>query len=93
MSTLFSIAVDGVLENNANGNKWSDWDDSDHILETYCSDFSGSVSPKEMEATKTALDRLISSDGKEWDKVVNEWNLKVWGKRFADNSGPTPYTG
>ena len=72
---------------------FADWDDAQHILDTYGDNFSGDTSSEEMAATIAALDSLIESNGETLDEAINEWNMAVWGKTFASNSGPVPYSG
>jgi hypothetical protein len=93
MSTLLTTVLSGVFENNDNGGNWSDWDDAAHVLEVYGENYTGETSKDEMVATVAALDSLIESNGKSWTEAIDDWNMAVWGKKFADNNGSTPYSG
>ena len=95
MATLFTVVLAGMEDNNnVNQASFSDWDDAAHAIEVYGGNYKGEEpSPAEMAATVEALNRIIRTNGVEYDEAVRAWNIAVWGQNFRDNNGSSPFGG
>ena len=92
MTTLFKHVLDGIQENNAiNGAKYNDFQDAEQAIEVYGGSFKGECDQQERSITVQALNMIIESNGEKLHEVVSFLNESVWGRDFANNTGPTPF--
>ena len=69
-------AIEGVEDNNRiNDGHWSDWEDAQHIAETYGVELCG-------EGTQV-IERAITSNGESLVEDLPAVELAVWGQNFA----------
>ena len=69
-------AIEGVEDNNRiNDGHWSDWDDAQHIEETYGVDL--------CEEGAQVIERAIASNGASLAEDLPAVELAVWGQNFA----------
>lgn len=70
------FAVQAVEQNNAvNGGKWSDWEDADHIIDTYCIEYD-----KDTQLVFTIfLNALIRNDGDGAQHFIDALRILQYG--------------
>lgn len=69
-------AIEGVEDNNRiNDGRWSDWENSQHVAETYGVELCGEGAQ--------IIDRAITSNGASLAEDLPAVELAVWGQNFA----------
>lgn len=78
-NTFFEI-VNAIEENNKiNNAQWSDWDDLQHVIETY-----GDIENDEFKhVAKAFLSALIRDNGENLEKYKDMMNLLEFGQCFS----------
>jgi len=80
MTTLFLHTLDGMTDNNeVHDAQFSDWSSAQQAIETYKTSFDEDVSESEMNATVSAIQKIIDSNGSDIEAAKEEFNAIVWG--------------
>lgn len=77
MTLLKHIIEQMKIQNEWDNSEYEDWKSAEYALEHLEMDYEGEVNKEEMEETKKALDKIISSNGKLKRDAIIEFNLKV----------------
>ena len=94
MATLFTTVLESIEDNNKiNDSQWADWDDAEHAISVYGVNFTGECDETERAETVRALNRIIRSNGVDYEPAVADWNRAVWGQDFAANGKSSPFAG